>query len=223
MRTIAVSINKGGVGKTSLVKMLATAAADAGLAVMILDMDTQQNSVSWRKRRDAQQKNPLPLAKFATEIDLNDELKRAEKAGCDLVFIDTPPGRSTEAMAACEAADMVVIPFWNDQDAYEGVTKTALMVKRLGKEAVGVLNFATPNSKSHEETAREVLKAIGLQMAPVALHRYDVHRLANIKGLTAQESEPKSAAADEIKQLWKWFSATLQMGKGASVHKKGAA
>lgn len=222
MRTIAVSINKGGVGKTTLVKMLATTAAADGLAVMILDMDTQQNSVSWRKRRDLQQNDPLPLAKFTTEKDLQDELERAEKAGCDLVLIDTPPGRSTEAMAACDAADLILIPFWNDQDAYEGVTKTALMAKRLGKEAIGILNFATPNSKSHEETAREVLKAIGIPMAPVALHRYDVHRLANIKGLTAQESDPKGSAATEIKELWNWFSANVQNSKRAIVH-KGAA
>jgi hypothetical protein len=33
----------------------------------------------------------------------------------------------------------------------------------------GVLNFATPNSRAHEETARDVLKAIGLPLAPVVL------------------------------------------------------
>jgi hypothetical protein len=56
-------------------------------------------------------------------------------------------------------------------------------------------------------------------MAPVVLHRYDAHRLANPKGLTAQELEPKSMAAQEISMLWDWFSATLQMGTSAPVHK----
>jgi chromosome partitioning protein len=84
---------------------------------------------------------------------------------------------------------------------------------------VGVLNFATPNSRSHEETARVVLEAIPLPMAPVVLHRYDLHRLANIKGLTAQELEPNSIAADEIAALWSWFSATLQFGTSATLHK----
>ncbi len=219
MRTIAISINKGGQGKTTLTKTLATAATQAGLNVLVLDVDTQQNAVGWKKRREKQQNKPLPLIRFVTEQDLSDELKRAESAGCDLVLIDTPPGRSSEAMAGCEAAELVLIPFWNDQDSYEGVAKTTLLARRLGKEAIGVLNFATPNSKSHEETAREVLKVIGLPMAPVILHRYDVHRLANVKGLTAQEVEPESSAAEEIKALWKWFSATVQMGKGATVHK----
>ena len=76
--------------------------------------------------------------------------------------------------------------------------KTAGLVRRIGKPAFGVLNFAPPNSRSHEETARAVLDTIPLPLASVVLHRYDVHRLANIKGLTAQEMEPDSIAADEI-------------------------
>ena len=221
MYTIAISINKGGMGKTMLTKTLATAATEAGFNVLVLDMDTQQNATSWGKRR-AKQNKPLPLARFITEHDLAGELQRAEGAGCDIVLIDTPPGRNSEAPAAVEVADLVLIPFWNDQDAYDGVTKTAGLARRMGKKAFGVLNFATPNSRSHKETAQEVLQAIGLPMSPVVLHRYDVHRLANIKGLTAQEIEPKSNAAVEIKELWNWFSATLQLSKRANVH-KGAA
>jgi chromosome partitioning protein len=222
MRTVAISINKGGVGKTTLTKTFASAATDAGLNVLLLDMDTQQNATNWGRRR-AKQNKPLPLARFTTEQDLSTELQRAANAGCDLVLIDTPPGRSSEALAAIEAADLVLIPFWNDQDAYDGVTKTAGLTRRLGKQAFGVLNFAPPNSHSHEQAAREVLQAIGLPMAPAVLHRYDVHRLANITGLTAQEMEPESSAATEIQALWDWFSATLQLGKRAVVHKKGAA
>ena len=222
MRTIAVTINKGGVGKTTLTKSLATAATAAGLSVLILDMDTQENAASWGQRRNNQHDRPLPLTRFTTERGLTQELQRAEKAGCDLVFIDTPPGRNSEAPAAVECSDLVLIPFWNDQDAYEGVARTALLVKRLGKSAVGVLNFAAPNSRSHEDTARIVLEAIPLPMAPVVLHRYDAHRLANPKGLTAQELEPGSVAAQEIAALWDWFSAAVQLGAGALVH-KGAA
>ena len=222
MRIIAISINKGGVGKTTLTKTLGTAATEAGLNVLILDVDTQMNATNWGRRRE-QQKLSLPLTKFTTEQDLTGEILKAQKAGCDLVLIDTPPGRSSEAMAAVEASDVVLIPFWNDQDSYEGVTKTTLLARRLGKQAFGVLNFAPPNSRSHEETAREVLKVIGLPMSPVVLHRYDVHRLANPKGLTAQELEPDSIASLEAEALWDWISANMQLGKSATVHKKEVA
>ena len=60
-------------------------------------------------------------------------------------------------------------------------------------------------------------------MCPVVLSRYDVHRLANIKGLTAQEMEPESIAADEIAALWGWLGAMLQLGTSAGVHKGAAA
>jgi chromosome partitioning protein len=218
MRTTAITINKGGVGKTMLTKSLATAATLAGLNVLVLDMDTQQNSTSWGRRRIKQHDKSLPLARFTTENDLEQELQRAEKAGCDLVFIDTPPGRNSEAPAAVDCADLVLIPFWNDQDAYEGVAKTSLLVKRLGKSGFGILNFAPPNSRTHEETARVVLEAIPLPLAPIVLHRYDVHRLANIKGLTAQEMDPSSIAAQEVSALWNWFSTTLHLCTGATMH-----
>jgi chromosome partitioning protein len=222
MRKVAITTNKGGVGKTMLTKSIGTAATAAGFNVLLLDMDTQQNTAKWGKRR-AKKDKPLPLAKFITETDLIEELDRAEKAGCDLVLLDTPPGRNSEAPAAVEAADLVLIPFWNDQDSYDGVTITAGLARRLGKKAYGVLNFATPNSRTHEETARDVLQALGLPMVDAVLHRYDAHRLASVEGLTAQELDPDSVAAREIADLWRWLSAALQLSKGATVHKKGAA
>ena len=60
-----------------------------------------------------------------------------------------------------EAADHILIPFWNDQDAYEGVARSWKTAQQLGKTASGVLNFATPNSITHEITAAGVLKGIG--------------------------------------------------------------
>jgi chromosome partitioning protein len=222
MKTVAITINKGGVGKTTLAKALATAAATAGFNALVLDMDTQQNSTAWGRRRSQQPERPLPVVRFTTENDLMDELRRAENASCDLAFIDTPPGRSSEAPAAVDAADLVLIPFWADVDSFEGVTRTATLCRRLGKPAVGILNFATPNSRTHEETSREVLRAINLSFSPVVLHRYEAHKLASLKGLTAQENEPASQAALEINALWSWVSAQLHIGTSALVQ-KGAA
>jgi chromosome partitioning protein len=218
MRTIAITINKGGVGKTTLTKHLATAASAAGHNVIILDMDTQQNATTWGKRRSRQHDEPLPVVRFVTENDLAEELERARKAGCDLALIDTPPGRSSEAPAAVEAANLVLIPFWLESDAFDGVAKSAGLARRLGTPAIGVLNFATPNSRSHEDAARSVLAALDVPMSPIVLHRYEAYRLANPKGLTVQELEPESRAAAEISALWDWLSAEVQLSTGAHVH-----
>lgn len=223
MRTIAVTINKGWVGKTTLTKHLATAATTAGHNVIILDMDTQQNATTWGKRRSQQQDEHLPVVRFVTENDLPEELERARKAGCDLALIDTPPGRSSEAPAAVEAANLVLIPFWLESDAFDGLAKSAALARRLGTPAIAVLNFATPNSRSHEEAARSVLETLDVPMALVMLHRYEAYRLANPKGLTVQEMEPESRAAAEIATLWEWLSAQVQLSTNAHVHKRATA
>ncbi len=208
MKTIAVAVNKGEVGKTTISKHLAVAATQAGLNALVLDMDTQQNATSWGKRRA--DSSPVPPVRFVTEIDLPDMLAKAEAAGCDLVLIDTPPGRSSEAPAAVESADLVLVPFWLT-DSFDGVAKSAGLARRLGKPAVGILNHATPNSRSHEEAARDVLDKLDVPMAPPVLHRYEAYRAASPRGQTVQEVEPDSRAAAEVAELFKWVIAQLHL------------
>jgi chromosome partitioning protein len=219
MKIVAVAINKGGIGKTTASKSLATAAAAAGFNVLMLDMDGQENARKWGTRR--KERNPykiLPLVKFTTETSLPDELEQAKRAGCDLVVIDTPPGRSPESVAAVESADLVLIPVEaDDQDSFDGIPKTARLARSSDTPAFGILNKATPNSRGQAETARLVFEAAKVPMSPVVLHRYKEHRDANPKGLTAQELEPNSNAAKEISALWEWLCAQLQMSTIARV------
>jgi chromosome partitioning protein len=218
MKTIAVAINKGGAGKTTVARSLGTAATAAGLNVLVLDMDIQQSATQWGRRRKA----PLPVVRFTTENDLAGELERARAARCDLVIIDTPPGRGTEAPAAVEAADLVLIPFTADIEAFEQLPRTARLARTTGKAAVGILNLATPNSRSEEDAARGVLESLGLPMAPAILHRFKAHRDASREGVTVQELEPESRAAAEIAALWDWLCAELHLGTSAQVHRRAS-
>jgi chromosome partitioning protein len=216
MKVLTVAINKGGTGKTTITKSLATEAAATGLNVLVLDMDSQENARKWGDRRKA--RNPykvLPLVKFTTETSLPDELAKAKHAGCDLVIIDTPPGRSTEAVAAVESANLVLIPFEaDDQDSFDGIPKIARLARANSKPVIGLLNKVTPNSLKQIETGRAVcgVPTTNIPMSPIVLHRYTQHRDANPKGLTAQELEPGSIAAVEVKALWEWLCAQLQDG-----------
>jgi len=216
MKTIAIAMQKGGVGKSTLTRSLAVAAADSGLNVLALDMDSQQSTSQWAGRRSAE----LPLVRFVTEIELPKVLTQAEEAGCDLVFIDTPPARSTEAPAAVEFADLVLVPCSPDIEAYEQLPRTERLARTTGKPAVAVLTLAQPNSRSEEEIAREIFEKLNLAMAPAVIHRFKVHRDASREGLSAQEMEPESKAAQEIGALWEWVSAELQLNTSAPVHTK---
>lgn len=216
MKTIAIAMQKGGVGKSTLTRSIAVAASKAGMNVLTLDMDAQQSTTQWADRRGDQ----LPLVRFVTEIELPKALKQAAEAGCDLVVIDTPPARSTEAPAAVEYADLVLVPCTPDIEAYEQLPRTERLARTTGKPAAAVLTMAQPNSRSEEEIARAIFAELKLPMVPAILHRFKVHRDASRDGQTAQELEPDSKAAQEIQALWDWVRAELQMGTSAPVHKK---
>lgn len=216
MRTVTIAINKGGSGKTTVARSVGVAATAAGFNVLVLDMDIQQSATQWGRRR----KEPLPIVRFTTENDLSAELEQAKAAECDLVIIDTPPGRGSEAPAAVEASDLVLIPFTADIEAFEQLPRTARLARTTGKSAIAILNQATPNSRSEEDAARGVLEALGLAMAPSVLHRFKVHRDASRSGLTAQELDPNSKAASEIATLWKWLCAELHLNTRAPVHRR---
>jgi chromosome partitioning protein len=214
MKIVAIAMQKGGVGKSTLTRSLAVAAVESGLNVLVIDMDTQQSTKQWSDRRES----TLPLVQFATEIDLAKMLSRAEVAGCDLVLIDTPPARSTEAPAAVEAADLVLMPCTPDIEAYEQLPRTVRLARTTGKSAAVVLMMATPNSRSEEDTAAKIFAAIKAPMVPVIIRRLKVHRDACREGVTPQEMEPTGKAAHEIGELWSWLSAELQLSTPAIVH-----
>ena len=220
-KVVAVTINRGGHGKTMLCRSLGVLAGSVGLTVLVADMDTQQNSTSWRKRRPEERQ--LPLVEFTTEIGLKELLEKARAAECDLVLIDTPPGRSTEAAAAVEECDLALVPCNGEIESFEGLPRTARLARATGKPAIVVPNWVPPGSFTEERTIRGMAESVGLASAPVALHRYTAHKEASLQGLTAGEIEPKSKAADELRALWIWLCAELQLIASAPVHKQEVA
>lgn len=219
MKVIAVAMQKGGVGKSTLTRSLAVAASAAGLNVLALDMDAQQSTSQWAKRRSRGDAAPLAV-KFTTEIELEGQLEHAKRAGCDLVVIDTPPARSTEAPAAVEAADLVLIPCTPDIEAYEQLQRTARLARTTEVPAFVVLNMAQPNSPNEERVARDLIAKMQISVADAVLHRFKVHRDASREGMAAQEIEPDSKAAVEIGALWNFLCAHLQVGTPAHTKKR---
>lgn len=215
MKIIAIAMQKGGVGKSTLTHSLAVAATSAGVETLVLDMDLQQTSQHWGRRRG---EDVMPPVAFTTENDLQRSLERARSAGVDLVIIDTPPARSSEAPAAVEFCDMVLIPCTPTIEAYEQLARTVRLARTYGKAAATVLNIATPNSRSEVETARTVFKDIGVDMAPAVVCRRKIHCEATTRGLAAQEVTPTSHGALEIGALWDWLNARLHLCTPAQLH-----
>lgn len=213
MQVIAIAMQKGGVGKSTLARSLAVAASAAGKSVLLIDMDAQQSVTQWAERRDAAE----PAVIFATENELPKRIAAARDAGADLVIVDTPPARSTEAPAAVEAADLVLIPTTPDVEPLEQMPRTLRLCKGFGVPVWAVINMANPTGPGEVAQTLEVIGSLGAQAAPVVLHRRKAHRDASAAGLSAQEHEAGGKAAQEIVHLWDWVN--MQLCTGAGVRK----
>ncbi len=106
MKTISIVSQKGGVGKTTLAVHLAVAAANAGYTVALIDLDPQATAAQWADWRGSD--NPAVVA--APHARLGPTLAEAQKAGVDLVVIDSPPAADSAAVAPPPAAPRGGVP-----------------------------------------------------------------------------------------------------------------
>lgn len=104
MPVIAVINRKGGSGKSTLATHLAAWLAQQKVSVMLGDVDRQQSTKTWLKRRSAELPNIAPWA-----IDPNNVLKPPH--GVTHVVLDTPGGlRGFELARVIMSADAVLVP-----------------------------------------------------------------------------------------------------------------
>ena len=82
MRTIALSNNKGGSGKTTTTVSLAAAFAERGLQVLVVDLDPQGSATHWLGGQEA----PVGLVEFSGGgIRLSDLVVATTAPGVDLI------------------------------------------------------------------------------------------------------------------------------------------
>lgn len=93
MKTVAITSQKGGTGKTTTAVHLATAATLAGYDAVVIDLDPQGSAATWGDDRG----EAAPEVISGQASRLNVLLKSAAKEGFDLVVIDTGPAADAAA------------------------------------------------------------------------------------------------------------------------------
>ncbi len=206
MKIITLLAQKGGTGKSTLSIHLAVLSAARNLKVVIADIDPQQSTTFWSKRRADSDPAVLPLAAHALEQNI---IELANQ-GVDLLVIDTAPHSHEDAIIAAKLADFILIPTRPAILDLQAIGSSVEIVKRINGKAAIVLNGCPFPGKNGERAivseAREALAGYGLPVAPAAIS-YRValsHSLIDGKAVTEFESEGK--AANEIRELMNWIN-----------------
>jgi chromosome partitioning protein len=205
MHTIAILSQKGGSGKSTLTLHLAIASELAGCPTAVIDLDPQASAAGWRDSR----RSETPVVVPVPSTRLPQALEAARTGGAALALIDTAPHASEVAMAAAEAADLVLIPSRPGILDLRAIGTTVRIVKLAGKRAYVVLNAMPPRAPLVLADARAAVAVHGLEVAPFTLQQRAAYAHSLIAGQTAQEYEPAGKAGEEVALLYQWVRQEL--------------
>lgn len=211
MKVLSIITQKGGAGKTTIATALAIAAQRDGLATAILDLDDQATSCFWSDIRTSQGHEPSIAVTDVKAVRLPHILDALEEAGCDLVVIDCPAIHRDIAMDAATPSDFVLIPSRADVFDIRSMRQTLDLMATIDKPCAVVLNFCPPSGPEMED-ARAGIRELGANQSPAELHQRKAYARAQQSGQTAQETEPNSAAAQEIISLYTYTLDQIMKG-----------
>jgi chromosome partitioning protein len=197
MKTVVITSQKGGSGKTTLAAHLAVSAEQAnnGPAVLI-DTDPQQTLATWWNVREAEKPQLAPLSLR----ELPDKLDALARAGFAYCFIDTPPALTEQNRQVLKLADLVLIPTRPSPNDLWSLGATLDLVKQAGTPFVFVLTQAKANARITIQTIA-ALSQHGQVFQSVVHDRVD-YASSMTDGRTAPEINPTGPGAMEIAELW---------------------
>ena len=205
MQVVALLSKKGGAGKTTLALALAVAAQQSARDTVVVDLDPQASAAKWVDRRG----DRPPVVISAQAARLSQVLTAAENGGADLVVLDTPPRADNVALAAAQAADLVLVPCRASVLDLETANTTAQLVQVAGNPPLAVVLNGVPWRGPKAAQAREALTDAGLSVCPVAIGYRVAHEHAATVGETAREFDPRGKAAAEVRHVYEWMCTLL--------------
>lgn len=209
MTVIAVCNQKGGSGKTTVAINLAGAFAEAGMAVLLLDMDPQGSALDWGSIQPA-----LPPPFQVAEIDRSQLLRqaRALRREYEVIVIDCPAKFTDSTSAAIRVADFVLVPVQPSPfDVWASDAVTGLV--RTRQESTGGMPLAACvisraiNNTSLQRSIGSALEDYGLPVLRSGTTQRVAYATTAAQGKTVFEGRATVARRemesirDEIKEM----------------------
>lgn len=196
---IAVAQRKGGAGKSTIAANLATAFAEAGNRVALLDIDPQRSLARWDALRGTSRKaRPLHFeAPSGWRVPgVLDRLRQDQ----DVVLLDTAPHDDTDARVAIRAADLVLVPLQPSAADLWSMDGTLDLARKEGRRMALVLN-RVPSAGRLRDQVTAALTERGLPLLDPVLGNRTAFAQAFMSGLGAVEAAPRGVAAEEARAL----------------------
>lgn len=188
---IGVVSQKGGVGKSTVSRLIACNYAASEWRVKIADMDLAQGTcTSWNRRRLQNEIEP----KVSVEQFLNvaDALKAGEHY--DLVVFDGAPHSTRKTLEIALASNLVILPTGVSLDDMEPTIKLAHELKKSGVNPANIAIALTRAGNSDVELAEgmEYVKASGYHLLEGVIHEKTAIRRSCDEGKCATETPFRS-------------------------------
>ena len=214
MPVIAVVNRKGGSGKSTLATHLASHYANAGVPVMLGDVDRQQSTQTWLRARALRDlPNSAPIVGWA--VDPKRVLR--PPAGVTHVVLDTPGGlRGFDLARIAAFADVIVMPVCNsifDRESAGDCFAELMALPRIasGRCKVAAVGMRVDARTRGAETLAGWARSIHLPFVGVVREAQAYVRCVE-QGLTVFDIADATAQADiaQWKPIVSWLDAAVR-------------
>ena len=186
---IGVVSQKGGVGKSTLTRLIAREYSASSWKVKIADMDSNQGtSTRWNMLRNDSQIEPV--VKTEQYRSVSDAVSDYNNGDFHLLIFDGAPAASKATLAIAKHSDLLILPTGISADDLEPTVRLAheLVKNGIQREQIIVVFCRVGDSLPEIEEARSYISMAGYISVEASLSERVAYRRAHDSGRSISET-----------------------------------